>query len=177
MDLIRKNKMTHYLLKNEQDRWLMCWKYIQAKLRGDNVWKEEDLKKIQPFFDWHDSKLTNNRAMTQIESEAYDYYQDVFHSYALELFELRDLVEDFSLEDIFRIFSYKWDENYFYDKNGFFDIDDNQKEPINEKSVFTSLIEIHYPCVAVVYLGGTYDRLDETSIVVVDYVELREFEK
>ncbi len=169
--------MTHYLLKNERDRWQMCWKYIQAKIRGDNVWKKEDLPKIQPYFNWHDSADSKNRKMmTKIESEAFDYYREIFVSYAAELYNLRDSVEGFGVEDIFEIFGYEWNDNYFFDEKGCFCIDG---ESIDENFILplsNNYKQISYPCIAIVLIDNFCNRCCTEDMAIIDYVELKEFQ-
>ncbi len=166
--------MKHYLLKNEDERWALCWKYLQMKCSGGEVWRKEDLHLLEPFFKWNNSPHDKLK-MTEEESKSFDYYKECRKKYADRLFEIRDAVRYHSEDTILEAFGYRHE----YDLEDNFD-ESGEKECYNELSKDSKptndLFNLAYPVVAVVWIESSYDRMGDTGVCCVDFVEKKEFE-
>ena len=67
--------MNHKLLLSEKDRWEYFWSYFN--IDKSEVWRKEDLPKLQPFFNYSSTVQNNDswRKMNEEECISFDYYK------------------------------------------------------------------------------------------------------
>ena len=162
--------MHHILLKNEQERWLLCWRYLQFKFRIDaEVWREEDIPLLTPFFKYSDQG-SDRSLMTEEEKASFEHYKKCMKEYARDLFDTRDSVEHYHMDHILEAFGYEYDENENDDKNE--EILNSFSETNNPAK---NKLELEYPVIAVVWIESDFDRFGANGILCVDFVEQKEF--
>ena len=168
--------MKHVLLKNENDRWLLCWKYLNNKLDINwEAWKKEDRPLLEPYFKWN-KRIGGNSVdnpMTEEERKSFDHYIKCYNEYAQDLFAIRDMTKHYGYDDILNAFGYEHEEELFED-----DTECYVKNPLTETSKPNKdLLNLEYPVVAVVWIESDYNRGMKDGIMCVDFVELKEFKE
>jgi hypothetical protein len=167
--------MKHYLLKNEDERWALCWQYLQWKYSDGEVWRKEDVPLLESYFNWGNTLHDNKRMMTDEERKSFEHYKKCCKLYADHLSEIRDSVKHFDEDAILGSFGYQ----HGYDIEDKFDESD-EKECYNNLSLNNKptkdLLSLTYPIIAVVWIDSSFDRMGDTGVCCVDFVEKKEFE-
>lgn len=163
--------MKHYLLKNNDQRWYLCWQYLQWKY-GAKVWRDKDLPLLEPFFKWDKTRNSGESSMTEEEGKSFDHYMKCRKEYADRLFEIRDSVDHFREDQILEAFGYEHEEEIYED-----DKDCYCTNPVSMGNKPTKdLLNLTYPVIAVVWIESDSDRMGKTGVCCVDFVEKNEFE-
>jgi hypothetical protein len=168
----KEKRMKHYLLKNEDDRWALCWQYLQFKCEDVKIWKDEDLPLLKPFFDYDNMRYKDQRLMTEEEGKSFDHYMKCRKEYADRLFEICDSVKHCREDNILLAFGYEHEEDIFEDDKECYCT--NPLTATNKPS--KNLLDLQYPVVAVIWIESDYDRIGKCGICCVDFVEKKEFE-
>lgn len=160
--------MEHTLLLSEADRWKLAYSYIRFKCGEDEIWREEDLPKLSPFFKYSkECRGDNFRPMTTEEQESFRYYDRCESMYADANATKRDAVLNISFDSLVRAFGYKIPSDE--DDNG-----DEIDTEFGEDTPLESSLTLTYPCVCVTWIESCYDRTSG-AVCGVDYVQLTEF--
>ena len=158
--------MKHILLKSENDRRELAWKYIDFRINSKQIWKDEDYPLLKPFFDYSNALYVSGKnpkqTMSPEISKSFDYYEKCRKEYADELFYLRDAVKEINSGDLCRSFGYNYND------------DEGLMKKIN---LIDEIPELSYPVIAVLYIESSYDRNGPMGTCIVEYVELKEFSK
>ncbi len=161
--------MTHVLLKNEDDRWALCWKYLQFKTDLGKIWRDEDLPLIKPFLDFRGSAEETTKEV----QDSVKHYKKCWKEYAEELDEISRSVDHFTEEQILETVGYEHEEDIFEDDN-----DCYCKNPVTATQKPTKdLLNLEYPVIAVVWIDSDCDRMGKFGHCCVDFIEKKEFDK
>lgn len=162
--------MQHVLFKSKEEHWKWCYdnyfKYYEDL--DPSPWDEEDRKILQPFFDWNAQRKGTPGPMSPEVQASFDYYDKVRDKGMLAR-ERIDVVNRLEREQLLGHFGFE--RKYESD----FETDEEYDEYLDSKEPPRLDIELSYPCVMVSNLIADYDRLGPVTKVVIDYVELKEF--
>ena len=172
------------LFKTESEYLDYAWSFINFDEK--KIWREEDLPKLQPYFDMYKnrpdkSKLSENEWAALKESM--NHYDRCKEEYADELFEIRDSISQFDIDELSEFFFLEpietdcWD----YDEDGNeIDEDGNIIPPTTRESIKISeewKDEIIFPLYFVGHINSDSDRLGKIRLCYSEFVTLKDFEK
>lgn len=92
--------------------------YVWSLMDRPDIWKEEDLPKLEPFFQyWNGDR---KRPMTLEESESCDFYDKCNKEYSDRRSEINSALSSFEMEEIAEFFGLEEIETscYDYDEDG-----------------------------------------------------------
>lgn len=167
------------LIKSEQELIDYAWRFISWKLEDKQVWKDEDLPVLQPFFD--KQQISGDFKFTEEQKRGFDRFVLARKEYANEEFEIRDGVEQMDIGILCESFFLKplsldcWDYN---DKGEEIDEQGNVVEPLSKKSLEIDedwKKDLTFPLVLVGNISSDYDRLGPVAMLSIDFVELKDF--
>lgn len=172
------------LFKTESEFLDYAWSFLNFD--ENKIWREEDLPKLQPYFDMYDnrpdkSKLSENEWAALKESM--NHYDRCKEEYADELFEIRDSISQFDIDELSEFFFLEpietdcWD----YDEDGNeIDEDGNIMPPTSRETIKISedwKDEMTFPLYFVGHINCDSDRLGKFRIGYSEFVTLKDFEK
>jgi len=169
------------ILRNKEELFDFAWEFIN--IDNKEVWKPEDKKIIQPFFDYSNySNGRPERKMNEAECAAFDHYTKCREEYADRAFEIRDAVKQIDPETLYSFFLLEppimecWD----FDENGN-DIDEQGNIIPPESREGLRLIEdlveeVSFPLCLVGVLISDSDRLGNIAMCFSQIVTLKDFE-
>ena len=172
------------LFKTESEFLDYAWSFINFDEK--KIWREEDLPKLQPYFDMYNnrpdkSKLSENEWAALKESM--NHYDRCKEEYADELFEIRDSISQFDIDELSEFFFLEpietdcWD----YDEDGNeIDEDGNIIPPTTRESIKISeewKHEMIFPLYFVGHINCDSDRLGKFRIGFSEFVTFKDFEK
>lgn len=167
------------LIKSEHELIDYAWQFISWKIEDKQVWKDEDLPILQPFFD--KQQIGRDYKFNEEQKKGYDLYVRRMEEYAREEFEIRDSVEQMGIDILCESFFLKpisldcWDYN---DEGEEIDEQGNVVEPLSKKSLEIDedwKKDLTFPLVLVGSISSDYDRLGPVSMISIDFVELKDF--
>ena len=172
------------LFKTESEFLDYAWSFLNFD--ENKIWREEDLPKLQPYFDMCNnrpdkSKLSENEWAALKESM--NHYDRCKEEYADELFEIRDSISQFDIDELSEFFFLEpvetdcWD----YDEDGNeIDEDGNIIPPTTRESIKISeewKHEMIFPLYFVGHINCDSDRLGKFRIGFSEFVTFKDFEK
>lgn len=158
------------LIKDEQSYWEFVWPFIERSSNPNlSLWREEDLPKLQPFFNAQGrSRSGDKMEWTPEVKESFDYYQKCREEYGDKNTEVRDAVSQFSPEEVLDAFGYQVPE---YD-----DSDDDGVDYVKDKPLpLDKDFDVTFPFVVVGEISSGFDRLGNIKIFAVHFVSLKDF--
>jgi hypothetical protein len=169
------------LFKTESEYLDYAWSFINFD--ENKIWREEDLPKLQPFFDYQEKYRGNSHKFNDNEKESFDYCQKCKQEYADELFEIRDSIYGFSVEELVELFLLQHIDTNCYDTDedgNDLDEDGNIIPPLSRETIKIAedwKEEMTFPLVFVGMISSSFDRFGGVRIAYSDFVSLKEFEK
>lgn len=165
------------LFKTESEYLDYAWSFINFD--KNKIWREEDLPKLQPFFDFCDDP--NKKPSLQDCKECLEFYEKCKREYADELFEIRDSIANFRIEELEEFFFLEpidmncWD----YDKDGNeIDEEGNIIPPISRDTIKINSEfkkEIKFPLYFVGWIDSGFDRSGDFRMAYSEFVCFAEF--
>jgi hypothetical protein len=158
------------LIKNEQEYVDWVRKTFLENLGERNIWREEDLPKLEPFFKFSDS---GRGSMTEEEGKSFEHYRKCLEDYADETSTLQQILDGFSFEELLEYFVLKLDEPC--DENG--DPLSQEEYDLNYLAFDRENCEpITYPMVAVLFIDRSFDRVGSYKAFQLTFVEHKMFD-
>lgn len=161
------------LFKTESEFLDYAWSFISFD--ENEIWREEDLTILQPFFDYRDG------LMSPEVKRGFDLWIKRRDEYADELFNIRDALSNHDRYDLYNFFFLKeprkdcWD----YNENGE-DIDEEgnvlENDETRENLKFISDIDIQFPLIFIGWVDSGFTRAGEEKVMFSDWVSLDDFE-
>ena len=173
--------MNKVLFNSKEEHWAWVWKnYISLYGKVDenghwreaSIWEEEDLPRLQPFFDWNGEREGAGKNMPPEVRESFDYYMTK-HEEAGEKKDRKDLCGEIEEEKLIEILGFIPPEPIEEDEDGnvtYPNVSADTELELNEA------YEISYPCVMVYYLETAWDRTGQMVLSFVDFLSLKEFD-
>ena len=172
------------LFKTESEFLDYAWSFIN--LDENKIWREEDLPKLQPYFDMSNnrpdkSKISETEWATLRESM--NHYDKCKEEYAGELFEIRDSIAQFSTDKLAEFFFLEpiAMDCYDYDEDGNeLDRDGNIMPPLSRETIKIAedwKEEMTFPLYFVGWIDSSWDRFGSVAMAFSEFVTLKEFEK
>jgi hypothetical protein len=172
------------LFKTESEFLDYAWSFIN--LDENKIWREEDLPKLQPYFDMSNnrpdkSKLSEND--WAILKESMNHYDKCKEEYAGELFEIRDSIAQFSTDKLAEFFFLENIETSCYDTDedgNEIDEDGNIIPPLSRETIKIAedwKEEMTFPLYFVGWIDSSWDRFGSVGMAFSEFVSLKEFEK
>lgn len=155
------------------------WSFINFD--KNEIWREEDLPKLKPYFDFEGKHRGNSHQLNDEEKESFQYYQKCYKEYAQKLFLMRDSIRGFNVDDFVEFFFLQYiDMNcYDVDEDGNeIDEDGNIMPPLSRESLKISedwKEEMTFPLVFVGWLDSGFDRFGSVRMSFSEFVSLKEF--
>jgi hypothetical protein len=159
-----------------------AWSFIN--LDENKIWREEDLPKLQPYFDMSNnrpdkSKLSEND--WAILKESMNHYDKCKEEYAGELFEIRDSIAQFSTDKLAEFFFLEPIAMYCYDYDedgNEIDEDGNIIPPLSRETIKIAedwKEEMTFPLYFVGWIDSGFDRFGSVRMSFSEFVTLKEF--
>ena len=160
----------HQLINNEQEYRDYCNKLFGYATGDDEIWRAEDLPKMQPFFDYQ----TKSRAeiplpYTPEVSAAFAHYDKCLEEYGRDAAEMRDSVRQISIDKLMEAFGF--DEPEYTEDN---EPDVYEFEKFTLRKEFFE--ELSFPQVIVGTIESDFDRTGNFAILQIDFVCKSEFD-
>lgn len=149
---------------NSKKEYIEYFQYLIAKKNSTQIWRDEDLPLLQPFFDASIYKEKNS--WSEEVKLSFDHYQKCREEYANELFDIRDSldqIDECSLADAFGFNIVEIDE------------DDDGLVPIIEYEYVLDTNH-EYPLIITGYIDSGYDRMGKSSVCIIRFVYLKDFD-
>jgi hypothetical protein len=176
------------LFKTESEYLDYAWSFMSFD--ENKVWREEDLPKLKPFFDFdkiHHKIETEDGSFKKYwtpEIDAgYKHYAKCKEEYADELFEIRDSIAQFSTDKLAEFFLLEHIETSCYDTDedgNDIDEDGNIIPPLSRETIKIAedwKEEMTFPLYFVGWIDSSWDRFGDVCISLSEFVSLKEFEK
>lgn len=178
--------MTIKKLFNSEKEYLdYVWSFINFD--ANKIWREEDLPKLQPYFDL--SRVEPDKISHLSENEkallkkSMLHYKKCSEEYADELFEIRDIINQFDIHELADFFFLEEIvmDCYDIDEDGN-DIDEegNIMPPLSRETIKISEVckeKMTFPFYFVGYIVSDFDRYDKIRIAFSEFVSLKDFEE
>jgi hypothetical protein len=167
------------LINSEQELIDYAWRFISWKIEDKQVWKDEDLPILQPFFERQ--AKGGDYKFTEEEGRGFDRWQLARKEYADEEFEIRDACQQIDIGNLCDAFFLKqldmecWDYN---DNGDEIDEQGNIVPPLSKNSLEIDedwKKELTFPLVMVGSISSDFDRMGPVAILSIDFVELKDF--
>jgi hypothetical protein len=160
----------HKLVNNEQEYRDFCYKLFDYATGNEEIWRAEDLPKMQPFFDYQAKKRTDPFfPFTPEALAAYIHYEKCLREYGRAEARMRDSVSNISIDKLMEAFGFEEPE---YDEDNEPDFYEYEKFTLNEE-FFEGL---SFPMVIVADIDSDCDRAGKFQIIDVDFVCKSEFD-
>lgn len=169
------------LFKTESEYLDYAWSFLNFD--ENKIWREEDLPKLQPYFEMKSErrKLSENERAILIESM--NHYVKCKEEYADELFEIKDSIAQFSTDKLAEFFLLEPIEMncYDYDEDGNeIDRDGNIIPPLSRETIKIAedwKEEMTFPLYFIGWIDSGWDRNGDVRMAFSEFVTLKEFEK
>ena len=173
------------LFKTEEEYLDYAWLFMSFD--ENKIWKEEDLPKLQLFFDVREYDIPASDNMSEKDLTAFResmaHYHKCSEEYANELFEIRDAIRQFSINKLAEFFLLEKIEMDCYDsdENGN-DLDEegNIIPPISRETIKIAddwKEKVIFPLIFVGYIHSGFDRFGKSAVAMSDFVSLKDFEE
>jgi hypothetical protein len=145
--------------------------FLDPSFEDRDVWKPEDRLRLEPFFKFCYGSDRNKRVMTPEEGESFDHYQKCLKDYAQAAFDKRDAMRHFHAEDLANYLMVRFDQPEEDERGECPDYD-------TSKVIFDSerFKPLEFPCVVIVWIDSSFDRIGDCSLLLVDFVEKSMFD-
>lgn len=175
--------MNKVLFNSKEEHWAWVWKnYISlyGKINEEghweeaSIWEEEDLPKLQPFFEWNDERKGAPGSMPPEVRESFDFYMTK-HLAAGEKKYRKDVCGEVEQDRLLEILGFMPIEEECEEEDG---VEYLHNPAYSADSVLelNEDYEISYPCVMVYYIDTSWDRAGgQVTMTFVDFVSLKEF--
>jgi hypothetical protein len=169
------------LFKTESEYLDYAWRFLDFD--ENKIWREADLPKLKPYFDFEKMHLSDSYQLNKKEKESFEYYLKCHEEYAKELFEIRNSIQEFPTEQLAEFFLLEpIDMNcYDYDESGNeIDEDGNIIPPLSRETIKISedwKESMIFPLYFVGWIDSSFDRFGDVRMAYSDFVSLKEFEK
>ena len=169
------------LFKTESEFLDYAWSFINFD--ENKIWREEDLPKLQPYFDFEKEHRGNSHQLNEEEKESFKYYNKCYEEYAKELFLMRDSIHGFPTEQLAEFFLLEpiAMDCYDYDEDGNeIDEDGNIMPPLSRETIKIAedwKEEMTFPLIFVGWIDSGFDRFGNVRMSFSEFVSLGEFEK
>lgn len=169
------------LFKTESEYLDYAWSFLNLDV--NKVWREEDLPKLKPFFDFEKRHRGESHALNEEERESFNYYNKCYEEYAKELFLIRDSIHGFPPDQLAEFFLLEPIEMncYDYDDDGNeIDEDGNIIPPLSRETIKIAenwKEEMTFPLYFVGWIDSSWDRFGDVRMSYSEFVSLKEFEK
>ena len=156
----------HQLFKTREE-------YIEYFLKIVNihdhpeVWREEDLPKLKPYFSYNKECQGRPLPMSDEVVKSFDYYLQCKKEYADALFELKRATEYFDIHDLCDAFGFVITNE---------DNEEDDKNDVPYKYELASDFIPEFPMIAVGAIECDRDRNGKFQAVVMDFVSKKEFD-
>jgi hypothetical protein len=167
------------LFKTESEYLDYAWSFMSFD--ENKIWREEDLPKLQPYFDFEEKHCGNSHKLNKKEKESFDYCQKCKHEYADVLFEIRDSIRGFPIDQLAEFFLLEHIEMDCYDTDedgNDIDEDGNIIPPISRETIKISSDwkeEMTFPLYFVGWIDSSWDRFGDVRMSFSEFVSLKEF--
>lgn len=168
------------LFKTEKEYLDYAWSIIN--FNEDKIWREEDLPKLQPFFDFSERHRGDSYKMNDEERESFNFYKKCHEEYAEELFEIRDSIKQFEQSELIEFFFLEeiGMNCYDYDEDGNeIDEDGNIMPPWGRESLKLHpdlKEEMMFPLVFVGWIDCGFDRGGNSRVMFSEFVTLKDYD-
>ena len=135
-----------------------AWSFINL---GSQIWRDEDLPKLKPFFDISKS-TTRFEPWSDEAKTSFDFYQKCLQEYAGDLFDIRDAIKQFSSYELLEFFQIQ-----LSDPDGFLQLQ-------NLKILDSA--NISFPFVFVGWIECGFDRTGKLKICFSEFVTEKDFQ-
>ena len=170
------------LFQTEKEYLDYAWTFINFD--KNKIWREEDLPKLKPFFDFTKKHRGDSYKLNDEERESFEYYTKCKKEYADELFEIRDSISNVRMDELIEFFLLEYInmDCYDVDEDGNeIDEDGNIMPPFSRESLKISedwKDEMTFPLVFVGWIDSGWDRGTKNyRIVFSDFVSLKDYER
>jgi hypothetical protein len=173
------------LFKTESEYLDYAWSFLNFD--ENKIWREEDLPKLQPYFNLRRDRPDNKSKLSESEwavlKESMNHYDKCKEEYADELFEIKDSIAQFSTDKLGEFFLLEPIEMncYDYDDDGNeIDRDGNIIPPLSRETIKIAedwKEEMTFPLYFVGWIDSNCDRYGDVRMAFSDFVSLKEFEK
>jgi hypothetical protein len=161
------------LFKTESEYLDYAWSFINFD--ENKIWREEDLPKLQPFFDFTENHRGDFYELNTEERESFEYYTKC-KEYADELFEIRDSISGVRINELIEFFLLQHIDMNCYDA----DEDGNIIPPLSRETLKISEArkeEMNFPLVFVGWIDSGWVRGSKNyHIVFSDFVSLKDYD-
>jgi hypothetical protein len=167
------------LFKTESEYLDYAWSFLNFD--ENKIWREEDLPKLKPFFDFEKKHRGNSYELNEEEKESFEYYKKCHEEYAKDLFEIRDSIRGFSTEQLVEFFLLEPINMSCYDT------DDDGNEIDEYGNIILSLSretikiseawkeDMTFPLYFVGWIDSSWDRYGSVHMAFSEFVNLKEF--
>ena len=168
------------LFKTESEYLDYAWSFINFD--KNKIWREEDLPKLKPFFDFTDEHCGESYEFNDEEKESFLYYKKCSKEYANELFEIRDSIDGFSVDELAEFFLMQHIDMNCCDTDedgNDIDEDGNIIPPLSRETLKISedwKDEMTFPLVFVGVIDCGFDRLGSVRMAFSDFVSLKDYD-
>lgn len=168
------------LFKTESEYLDYAWSFINFD--KNKIWREEDLPKLKPFFDFTDEHCGESYEFNDEEKESFLYYKKCSKEYANELFEIRDSIDGFSVDELAEFFLMQHIDMNCCDTDedgNDIDEDGNIMPPLSRETLKISedwKDEMTFPLVFVGVIDSGFDRLGGVRMAFSDFVSLKDYD-
>lgn len=167
------------LFKTESEYLDYAWSFISFDEK--KIWREEDLPKIQPFFDFEEKNRGNSHKFNKEEKESFRYYNKCYEEYAKNLFEIRDSISGFPPDQLAEFFLLEHIETSCYDTDedgNDIDEDGNIMPPTSRETIKIASDwkeDMTFPLYFVGWIDSSWDRFGSVRMSFSEFVSLKEF--
>jgi len=167
------------LFKTESEYLDYAWSFLNFD--ENKIWREEDLPKLQPFFDFEKRHRGESHEFNDEERNSFKHYNKCYEEYAKDLFEIRNSIRGFPQDELVEFFFLEpietdcWD----YDEDGN-EIDEqgNIVPPTSRETIKISedwKDEMIFPLYFVGWIESGQDRYGDVRMAYSEFVSLKEF--
>ena len=135
-----------------------------------SLWKEEDLPKLKPFFDFSRNKQTNKNysgIWTDTIQDSFEYYNKCSELYGQKNAEMRDSLSRININDLISAF-------YFKHKYSDEECEDNE-DLLNNNEIVLDDFPYSFPLIVTGVIESGFDRIGDLSMLMIRFVSLSEF--
>ena len=167
------------LFKTESEYLDYAWSFINFD--ENKIWREEDLPKLQPFFDFTENHRGDSYELNTEERESFEYYTKC-KEYADELFEIRDSIDGVRINELIEFFLLQHIDMNCYDTDedgNDIDEDGNIMPPLSRETLKISedwKDEMTFPLVFVGMISSSFDRYGDVRMAFSDFVSLKDYD-
>jgi len=134
--------------------------------RGTSLWREEDLPTLEPFFKFS-YRPRNERPMTDEEEKSYEHYKKCWEEYASDMADKESTLRGFEVDELAHYFLCFFNESA--SEGDDWDLSKVEYDHEQYKA-------IEFPCVAVVAVDSSFDRVGDTKSFFLEFVEKSMFD-